>query len=116
MAAFLEKGCTYQSHGCCVAQQPNQLEFTRMSEKPYPSIAHRPELSQLDPADLTTEALIARARDQRGQVYTSEQLLAVLPETLRGLCDYLLSLQASPLNAAARLAAVIEAIENRRTT
>ena len=43
-----------------------------------------------------------------------EQLLANLPTVLRALCDYFAFGPATPLNAAYRLASVIDAVETHR--
>ncbi|MFZ1493351.1 MAG: hypothetical protein WAU60_08045 [Candidatus Competibacter denitrificans] len=79
---------------------------------PYPD-PDRPTLADLDSNSLTTDRLIALVRSHRaGEAYpTSEQLLANLPTVLRALSDYLLSGQATELDAAYRLASVIDAIE-----
>ena len=84
-----------------------------MAEKPYPD-PPRPTLEDLDPASATTDRLIAMVRSHRtGADYpTSEQLLGNLPIALRALCDHLLSGEATALDAAYRLASIIDAVEN----
>ncbi len=65
---------------------------------------------------VTTDRLIALVRSHReGQEYpTPEQLLANLPVVLRALCDYRLSGQATALDAAYRVASIIDAMEGYR--
>lgn len=78
----------------------------------------RPTLADLDPESLTTEGLIALVHSHReGEAYpTPEQLLAHLPTVLRALSDYLLSGNATALDAAYRIASLIEAIEGVQTS
>ena len=83
-----------------------------MPDHAYPD-PHRLTLADLDLDSLTTDQLVSLVQGHRnGEPYpTSEQLLANLPTVLRALCDYFLSGQASPLDAAYRLASVIDAVE-----
>ena len=84
-----------------------------MSDETYPA-PHRPTLADLDPERATTDRLVALARSHReGETYpTPEQLLANLPVVLRALCDYLLSGEATALDAAYRLASIVDVVEN----
>ena len=84
-----------------------------MPDHAYPD-PHRLTLADLDLDSLTTDQLVSLVQNHRnGEAYpTSEQLLANLPTVLRALCDYFLSGQATPLNAAYRLASVIDAVES----
>ena len=77
----------------------------------------RPTLDDLDPESATTDRLIAMVRRHRtGEDYpTSEQLLVNLPVVLRALCDHLLSGEATALDAAYRLASIIDAVEGGPT-
>lgn len=61
----------------------------------------------------TTDALVAMVCSHReGQQYpTAEQLLGNLPVVLRALCDHLLSGEATALDAAYRLASIIDAVD-----
>lgn len=83
-----------------------------MTDKPYPD-PPRPTIEDLDPESATTDRLIAMVRSHRtGADYpTPEQLIGNLPVVLRALCDHVLTGQATALDAAYRLASVIEAIE-----
>ncbi|MGB4947012.1 MAG: hypothetical protein WBQ05_07425 [Candidatus Competibacter denitrificans] len=74
----------------------------------------RPTLADLDPESLTTDGLIALVHSHReGEAYpTPEQLLANLPTVLRACLDYLLSGNATALDAAYRIASIIDAIES----
>lgn len=83
-----------------------------MSSKPYPAPS-RPTIEDLDPERATTDRLIAMVRSHRtGDDYpTPEQLLGNLPVALRALCDHLLSDNATALDAAYRLASIIDAIK-----
>jgi hypothetical protein len=78
-----------------------------------PAVEPRPTLADLDPESVTTDRLVAMAhRHREGEIYpTPEQLLGNLPVVLRALCDHLLSSEANALDAAYRLASVIDAIE-----
>lgn len=59
-------------------------------------------------------ALVRRHRE--GEPYpTPEQLLVNLPVALRALADYLLSGQATALDAAYRLASIIDAVDGAIT-
>ena len=80
---------------------------------PADSAPHRPTLADLDPESATTDALIARVRSHReGEPYpTPEQLLAHLPVVLRALCDVLLVGEITGLDAAYRLASIIDAVD-----
>jgi len=83
-----------------------------MTDATYP-VPHRPTLADLDPGSATTDALIARVRSHRqGEPYpTPEQLLAHLPVVLRALCDVLLAGEITGLDAAYRLASIIDAVD-----
>ncbi|MBK8168660.1 MAG: hypothetical protein IPK64_22155 [bacterium] len=83
-----------------------------MTERTYPE-PREPNLADLDPDDLTADRLIALVRSRRaGETYPApDQLLTHLPTVLRALVDYLLSGEAAALEAAYRLASVIEAVE-----
>jgi hypothetical protein len=83
-----------------------------MTDTAYPA-PHRPTLDDLDPESATTDRLIARVHSHRtGEDYpTADVLLGNLPVALRALCDYLLSGQATALDAAYRLASIIDAVE-----
>lgn len=74
-------------------------------------------LDDLDPESATTDRLIAMVRRHReGADYpTPEQLLGNLPVVLRALCDHLLSGEATALDAAYRLASIIDAVEGSLT-
>lgn len=87
-----------------------------MTNKPYPA-PPRPTLEDLDPESATTDRLIARVRQHRqGEEYpTPEQRLGNLPVALRALCDHLLSGEATALDAAYRLASLIDAVEGSAT-
>ena len=84
---------------------------------PYPD-PPRPTLDDLDPESATTDRLMAMVRSHReGQDYpTAEALIGNLPTVLRALCDHLLSGEATALDAAYRLASIIDAIEGRSTS
>lgn len=73
----------------------------------------RQTLADLDPESLTTDGLITLAHSHRqGEAYpTPEQLLVHLPTVLRALSDYLLSGNATALDAAYRIASIVDAIE-----
>ena len=83
-----------------------------MPDETYP-VPPRPTLADLDPESVTTDRLIALARGHReGLDYpTPERLLANLPVVLRALCDYLLSGEATALDAAYRLASIVDVVE-----
>lgn len=83
-----------------------------MPDEIYPA-PPRQTLDDLDPESATTDRLIAMVRSHRtGEDYpTSEQLLVNLPVVLRALCDHLLSGEATALDAAYRLASIIDAVE-----
>ena len=83
-----------------------------MTDHTYPT-PHRQTLADLDPESATTDRLIALARSHReGETYpTPEQLLANLPVVLRALCDYLLTGEATALDAAYRLASIVDVVE-----
>ena len=83
-----------------------------MTDKPYPATP-RPTIEDLDPESATTDRMIAMVRSHRtGADYpTPEQLLGNLPVALRALCDHLLSGNATALDAAYRLASIIDAVE-----
>lgn len=83
-----------------------------MTDVTYP-IPHHPTLADLDPESATTDALIARVRSHReGESYlTPEQLLAHLPVVLRAMCDVLLVGEITGLDAAYRLASIIDAMD-----
>lgn len=87
-----------------------------MSDETYPA-PHRPTLADLDPESATTDRLIALARSHReGETYpTPEQLLANLPVVLRALCDYLLTGKATALDAAYRVASIVDVVEGAST-
>jgi hypothetical protein len=86
-----------------------------MTDLPSPA-PPRPTLDDLDPESATPDRLIALVRGHRaGQEYpTPEPRLANLPVVLRALCDYRLSGQATALDAAYRLASIIDAMEGYR--
>ena len=83
-----------------------------MSDETYPA-PPRPTLADLDPESVTTDRLVALARSHReGEVYpTPEQLLANLPVVLRALCDVLLTSEITALDAAYRLASIVDIVE-----
>ena len=83
-----------------------------MTDHAYPA-PHRQTLADLDPESATTDRLIALARSHReGLDYpTPEQLLANLPAVLRALCDYLLTGEATALDAAYRVASIIDVVD-----
>ena len=83
-----------------------------MTDQPYPD-PPRPTIDDLDPESATTDRLIAMVRSHReGLDYpTPEQLLANLPVVLRALCDYLLTGQATALDAAYRVASIIDVVD-----
>jgi hypothetical protein len=83
-----------------------------MADPAYPT-PPRPTLADLDPESATTDALIAMARSHReGLDYpTPEPLLANLPVVLRALCDYLLTGEATALDAAYRVASIVDVVE-----
>ena len=83
-----------------------------MTDQPYPD-PPRQTLDDLDPESATTDRLIAMVRSHReGLDYpTPEQLLANLPVVLRALCDYLLTGQATALDAAYRVASIIDVVD-----
>ena len=74
-------------------------------------------LDDLDPESATTDRLVAMVHAHReGEDYpTPEQLLGNLPVALRALCDHLLSGEATALDAAYRLASIIDAVEGGST-
>ena len=83
-----------------------------MSDETYPA-PPRPTLADLDPESATTDRLVALARSYReGETYpTPEQLLANLPVVLRALCDVLLTSEITALDAAYRLASIVDIVE-----
>ena len=83
-----------------------------MADTPYPTPPSE-SLADLDPESATTDRLIAMVRRHReGLDYpTPEQLLANLPVVLRALCDYLLTGQATALDAAYRIASIIDVVD-----
>lgn len=87
-----------------------------MNDHLYP-VPPRQTLADLDLDSLTTDQLIALVRSHReGEPYpTPEQLLVNLPVALRALADYLLSGQATALDAAYRLASIIDAVDGAIT-
>jgi hypothetical protein len=84
-----------------------------MPDETYPA-PHRPTLADLDPESVTTDRLIALARGHReGLDYpTPERLLANLPTVLRALCDVLLAGEITVLDAAYRVASIVDVVEN----
>jgi hypothetical protein len=84
-----------------------------MSENPYPD-PPRQTIDDLDPGNATTDRMIEIVHSHRmGEEYpTAETLIGNLPKVLRGLCDHVLSGQASALDVAYRLASLIDAVEN----
>ena len=91
---------------------PLLLRIFPMTHSAY-SDPHRQTLDDLDPESATTDRLIAMVRRHRtGEDYpTPEQLLVNLPVVLRALCDHPLSGEATALDAAYRLASIIDAVE-----
>jgi hypothetical protein len=91
---------------------PGLNETTSMNDPTCPA-PHRPTLADLDPESATTDRLIAMVRSHReGLDYpTPEQLLANLPVVLRALCDYLLTGEATALDAAYRLASIVDVVD-----
>ena len=83
-----------------------------MADPAYPT-PPRPTLADLDPESATTDRLVALVRSHReGEDYpTAEVLLGNLPVVLRALCDYLLSGQATALDAAYRLASIVDVVD-----
>jgi hypothetical protein len=84
-----------------------------MTDETYPD-PPRPTLADLDPESATTDRLIALARGHReGLDYpTPERLLANLPVVLRALCDVLLTGEITALDAAYRVASIVDVVEN----
>lgn len=84
-----------------------------MTDEIYPA-PPRQTLADLDSESATTDRLIARVRSHReGETYpTPEQLLANLPVVLRALCDVLLAGEITTLDAAYRLASIVDVVEN----
>ena len=74
---------------------------------------YRRTVDDLDPESVTTDTLVAMVRSHRkGEAYpTPEQLLAHLPVVLRALCDVLLVGEITGLDAAYRLASIIDAVD-----
>ena len=62
----------------------------------------------------TTAELVAEARDNRaGQAYPDAQMLIRnLPVVLRGLCDFVLSGDATAYDVARALASIIDVVEH----
>ena len=83
-----------------------------MTDPAYPT-PPRQTLDDLDPESATTDRLVAMVHSHReGEDYpTPEPLLGNLPVALRALCDHLLSGEATALDAAYRLASIINAVE-----
>ena len=83
---------------------------------PYPD-PPRPTLDDLDPESATTDRLVAMVHSHReGEDYpTPEQPLVNLPVVLRALCDHILTGQVTALDAAYRLASIIDAVEGGLT-
>ena len=83
-----------------------------MIDPAYPT-PPRQTLDDLDPESATTDRLVAMVHSHReGEDYpTHEQLPGNLPVALRALCDHLLSGEATTLDAAYRLASIIDAVE-----
>ena len=67
----------------------------------------------LDPAGATTDRLITMVRRHReGEEYpTAEVLLGNLPKVLRALCDVLLAGEITALDAAYRLASIVDVVD-----
>ena len=86
-----------------------------MTDPAYPA-PHRLTLDDLDPESATTDALIAMVRSHReGEDYpTPETLLAHLPVVLRALCDVLLAGEITALDAAYRVASLIDVVDGTR--
>ena len=84
-----------------------------MTDHAYPTPCTRPTLADLDPERAATDVLVAMARGHReGQDDpTPERLLGNLPAVLRALCDVLLAGEITALDAAYRLASIIDAVE-----
>lgn len=80
-----------------------------MTDPAYPT-PPRQTLDDLDPECATTDRLVAMVhRHREGEDYpTPEQRPGNLPVALRALCDHLLSGEATALDAAYRLASIIE--------
>jgi hypothetical protein len=83
-----------------------------MTHKPDPDPS-RPTLDDLDPETATTDRLIAMARRHREDRDDpdAETLLANLPVVLRALCDYLLTGEATALDAAYRVASIVDVVD-----
>ena len=86
-----------------------------MTDPAYPA-PHRLTLDDLDPESATTDALIARVRSHREgeDSPTPETLLAHLPVVLRALCDVLLAGEITALDAAYRVASLIDVVDGTR--
>jgi hypothetical protein len=84
-----------------------------MTDHAYPAPCTRQTLADLDPESATTDRLIAMARSHcEGLDYpTPEQLLANLPTVLRALCDVLLAGEITALDAAYRLASIVDVVD-----
>ena len=83
-----------------------------MADPAYPT-PPRPTLADLDPESATTDALVAMVRGHRaGEEYpTAEVLLANLPVVLRALCDVLLASEITALDAAYRVASIVDVVD-----
>jgi hypothetical protein len=84
-----------------------------MPDHAYPAPCTRPTRADLDPERAATDGLVALARGHReGQDDPApERLPGNLPAVLRALCDVLLAGEITALDAAYRLASIIDAVE-----
>ena len=84
-----------------------------MTDHAYPAPCTRPTRADLDPERAATDGLVAMARGHReGQDDpTPERLLGNLPAVLRARCDVLPAGEITALDAAYRLASIIDAVE-----
>jgi hypothetical protein len=83
-------------------------------EEQYPTCL--PEQEEENGRLPTTDELIAQARANRqGEEYpTPERLLENLPVVLRGLCDYVLTGEATAYDVARALGSIIDVIEHSK--
>jgi hypothetical protein len=85
-----------------------------MPDHAYPA-PHRPTRADLDPESATTDALIALAfashREGQDPTPPLSDCPAHLPAVLRALCDALLAGEVTGLDAAYRLASIIDAVD-----
>ncbi len=92
-------------------QNPAKPHIRNMAPTDEPS---RDQAGQEEEHWPTTDELIAQAHANReGEIYpTPERLLVNLPVVLRGLCDHVLTGEATTYDVGYALASIIDAIEN----